>query len=523
MNLTLLDLSEAKTKLAATGERTLRLNSAEQFADIFTGLKTAAGKLVTRETAMRCGAVLACVRIIMEDVGTLPFILKKKTTSGATDATDHPAYRLLKIAPNPFQTSLEVKEHLIMDCILNGRGVAWAQRNGKGELIAVWPLHSERLTFQGQLQNGDLRWRYSSIELDREFTQHELWRTNMLSQYIVDGRALIFLAREAIGLAMAAEEQGARLFSNGIQTNIALTAAGDLGEEARTTLLESLDRANVGSGNAYRPLLLENGLNVTPIGLTAQESQYIESRNYQLSDIARIFRIPEVMLGISGSKSATFAAASEFFGAYSKNVIQPWCVRFEQTAERDLLLPSETEYFFKHNLSALLRADKKTRYETHEVGIRGGFLSRQEARVDEELDEVKGLDRFLVPMNTQILDENGNLPAPPAPVLPPAPPGTPKQDPNEKNLSLTERRLLAHAARIADAIIKAENRVLLKRKGSINRAWHTEKVQDLTGCTLETAEVYSAWRCDNQDPLNGKTITEARERLILLCLEANNA
>jgi HK97 family phage portal protein len=565
MAFTLLDLSEAKTKLASAGERSLSLSSPDQFADIFTGLKTAAGKLVTRETAMRCGAVLACVRILMEDIATLPLILKKKTPQGATDAVDHPAYRVLKISPNPFQTSVEVREHLVMDCLLSGKGVAWAQRNGKGDLINLWPLHSERLHFQGQLNNGDIQWNYASIELNRTFTQNDLWRTNIMSRYIVDGRALILLAREAIGLAMAAEEQGARLFSNGIQTNLALKVAGDLDDNQRTNLLNSLNRTNTGSSNSFNPLLLENGLDAVPIGLTAQESQYIESRNYQLSDVARIFRIPEVMLGISGGKSSTFAAASEFFQAYLKNVIQPWSVRFEQTIERDILLPSEVgKFFVKHNFSALLRADQKTRFDTYAVGINAGFMSRQEARIGEDWDEVEGLDRFLIPLNTQILNDDGTGPEIPTPAEPEPDGDEPITNPDNTDddedtaarikarkkgtkaerfgaryagklvtmdFSDVEKRVASFfaanneqklAGRTADFVLKGENKEFLKQGSIKNRAWQASRVMDLTGCTYEAALAYCEWRNDAQnDPLNGKTITEARERLIKLCLEAN--
>ena len=207
------------------------------------------------------------------------------------------------------------------------------------------------------------------------------------------------LAREAIGLALAAEEQGARLFSNGLQTSVIFKSEEQLDEASRQQLKSALNDAYAGTQNFWKPLLLENGLDAAKIGLTAQESQYIESRAYQLSDIARIFRIPDVLLGISNSKTSTYASAEQFFMAYTKHTLQPWCQRIEQSIHRDLIAPSETDLFCKHDLDVLRRADLKTRYDAHAAGITAGFLTRNEARQMENLPTLPGLDEPLSPLN----------------------------------------------------------------------------------------------------------------------------
>jgi hypothetical protein len=148
------------------------------------------------------------------------------------------------------------------------------------------------------------------------------------------------------------------------------------------------------------PLLLEGGLEAKRIGLTAQESQYIEARAFQLQDIARIFRIPDVLLGISQGKSSTYASAEQFFLSYCKYTLQPWCHRIEQSIHRDLLAPSEaTDLFVKHDLDSLTRADLQTRYAAHAAGITAGFLTRNEARQMEHLPTLPGLDEPLSPLN----------------------------------------------------------------------------------------------------------------------------
>jgi phage portal protein BeeE len=216
------------------------------------------------------------------------------------------------------------------------------------------------------------------------------------------------LAREAIGLLMAAEQQGARLFSNGIQTDVVFKVQDELDQDQKTNLRNSLQETYGGVGNAWRALLLEGGIDVTKIGLTAQESQYLETRQFQTSEIARIFRIPDVMLGISHGKTATFASAEQFFDSYTKFTLQPWLRRIEQSAFRDLLSTEEQKTLFvRHDLDSLTRADLQTRYAAHAVGIQNGFLTRNEARTFEDLPQLPGLDEPLAALNMG----SGNAPA----------------------------------------------------------------------------------------------------------------
>ncbi len=163
-----------------------------------------------------------------------------------------------------------------------------------------------------------------------------------------------------------------------------------------------------GSANAFTPLILTGGLTASKLGLTAVESQFIESRQFQLADIARIFRIPDVLLGISAGKTATFASAEQFFLSYVKYTLSPWCARIEQSITRDLLAPSETDYFAKHDLDSLTRADLSTRYTAHAAGITAGFLTRNEARTMENLPTLPGLDEPLSPLNMGSGNQNNS-------------------------------------------------------------------------------------------------------------------
>lgn len=526
--LTLLDLSEAKINAARSIENINPLSSpAENFADLFVGLKTSSGKMVTRETAMRASAVLSCIRILTEDISTLPLILKRKTAQGAADATNSPLYDLLKTSPNFLQTSVDVREHLLMDMLLSGRAAAWIRRVN-GVPVEIWPLRAQDLTVSRQAANGQYVWAYSGIDIQRtEFAETDLWRCQMLSRSLFgEGQALTLLAREAIGLALAAEEQGARLFAHGIQTDVVFQTTATLDEAGKTELRDALTQRYSGSQNSWRPLLLENGMTVSKIGLTAQESQYIESRAYQLADVARIFRIPGVMVGIN-DKSSTYASAEQFFLAYVKHTVQPWIVRLEQSLQRDVLRNTKN-LFFKHDLSSLLRADQKTRYDSYAVAITNGFLNPNECRAMEDREEVDGLDLYLRPLNMTPIGPDGKSLEPPQPA--PGAPGTPGKPETPTKEGARPAKEIAEIT--ANHIIAGENRVFLREiraAALVNKprkaeklasffTYHAVTVASSTGCTLEEATEYCAMRCAQEDPLSEISVKQAEQGLINLTL-----
>ena len=374
-------------------------------ASLLTGVRTNSGQFVTPERAMRSAAVLACIHILCSDLASLPLNLFRRTPQGAVLAVDHPLFRLLHDSPNQWQTSMELRESMILDVLCFGQSFT-EKVIGPNGIERLYPLSAGRMTYVDPLSmylpaDPPLLWRYADPHVgQRIFLSDDLWNVRMLAPGgTINGQSLILLAREAIGLALAAEEQGASLFRQGIQTDFALSTDETLGDEERKNLSEAFQKRYAGSGNAWLPVLLEGGLKASRLGLTAQESQYIEARAFQLQDIARIFRIPDVLLGISQGKTATFASAEQFFLSYVKYTLGPWTQRIEQTISRDLLADSEIDLFAKHDLDSLTRADLQTRYAAHAAGIQAGFLTRNEARQMENLPTLPGLDEPLHPLN----------------------------------------------------------------------------------------------------------------------------
>lgn len=380
--------------------------SLASLASLMTGVTTSSGQFVTPQRAMRASAVLACIHILCSDLASLPLNLYRRTPQGAQLATDHSLFRLLHDTPNSWQTSMEMRESMILDVLCCGQSFV-EKEIGPDGINALYPLSAGRMVFFNPLDifippPVPLFFRYADPrEGQRVLMSDDLWITRMLAPGgTIEGQSLILLAREAIGLALAAEEQGARLFRNGVQTDLVLETDAEISPEGKDEMRAALMRKHSGAANAWMPMLLEQGLKAKRIGLTAQESQYIEARAFQLQDIARIFRIPDVLLGISQGRTATFASAEQFFLSYVKYTLGPWCQRIEQSITRDLVAPSEAgEIFAKHDLDSLTRADLQTRYSAHASGIAAGFLTRNEARRMENLPTLPGLDTPLQPLN----------------------------------------------------------------------------------------------------------------------------
>ena len=373
----------------------------EQF---LIGVRTHTGQVVTPEKAKRCSAVLACMRGISEDLCALPLPLYRRTKDGDEHATDHNIDQLLNVDPNGVMTPMELREHILWDLMLQGNFYVLGNEDPEnpGELLSLWPLQAGYVVRRWR----ELVWTYTDPLTGKcgSFDNSMVWRGSILSGNGIDGVAITLLAREAVGLLLAAEEQAARLFSQGVQTDLTLSSDDTVDEEQKNQLRSSFMARHAGAGNSWMPLLLEGGLKAARIGLTAQESQYMEARNYQVQDIARVFRYPEVLLGSSGkgSKASTYASAEQFFQSYTKHTLTPWAVRIEQTIHRDLLTAKEkAKYFVKHDFTSLLRGDTAARYASYATGIASGFMSPGQARRLENFPFVPGLDYFTKPMNSE--------------------------------------------------------------------------------------------------------------------------
>lgn len=392
--------------------KTTLANPALWLIDAFGGTKATSGISVSADSSMRCAAVYACVRVLAESVAQLPLILYRRLPNGGKErATDHPLYTLLHDAPNSWQTSLEFRELQMYNLLLRGNGYSFINRI-RGVVRELLPLHPDRMTV-AQRENFDLTYALSKSGGETQpLAAGDVFHLRGLSANGYTGITPIAMAREAIGLALATEQHGARLFANGAKMGGILKHPGKLKDaEMAKRIRESFDTAFSGD-NAHRTALLEENMSWEKVTMTAEDSQFIETRKYQRSEIASIFRVPPHKIG--DLERATFSNIEHQSLEFLTDSLLPWLRRWEQAITRDLLTPRERpEFFAEFLVDGLLRGDVKTRMDSYAVAIQNGIMSPNEARTRENLNPRAGGDEYLRPANMVPASD----PPPPSPQL----------------------------------------------------------------------------------------------------------
>lgn len=373
----------------------------------FMGNSTS-GKRVNERSAMQMTAVYSCVRILSEAVASLPLHFYKYDENGSkVKATEHPLYILLHDEPNPEMTSFVFRETLMTHLLLWGNAYAQIIRNGKGEIIALYPLMPDRMKVDRD-EHGRLYYEYqvnsddaptnkgSSVKLAPDEVMH----IPGLGFDGLVGYSPIAMSKNAIGLAIAAEEYGSKFYANGAAPSGVLEHPGTLKDPSKVR--DSWSQTFGGSANSHKVAVLEEGMKYTPISISPNEAQFLETRKFQIDEIARIFRVPPHMVG--DLEKSSFSNIEQQSLEFVKYTLDPWVVRWEQSLSRALLLPDEKpSYFFKFNVDGLLRGDYQSRMQGYSVGIQNGFMCPNDVRELENLDlipEELGGNKYMV---------NGNM------------------------------------------------------------------------------------------------------------------
>jgi len=373
----------------------------------FLGNSTS-GKQVTERSAMQMTAVYSCVRILAEAVAGLPLHLYRYTEAGGKEkALDHPLYRLLHDEPNPEMSSFVFRETLMTHLLLWGNAYSQIIRNGKGEVIALYPLMPNRMTVDRD-DSGQLYYQYTTVPEEAptmEGTTVDLHPSDVLHipglgfDGLV-GYSPIAMAKNSIGMAIACEEYGAKFFANGAAPGGVLEHPGTIKDPQRVR--ESWQSTFGGTGNANKIAVLEEGMKYTPISISPEQAQFLETRKFQINEIARIFRVPPHMVG--DLEKSSFSNIEQQSMEFVKYTLDPWVIRWEQSLQRALLGFGEKEkYFFKFNLEGLLRGDYQSRMNGYAIGRQNGWMSANDIRELENLDRIpaeEGGDLYLI---------NGNM------------------------------------------------------------------------------------------------------------------
>ena len=377
---------------------------------------TTSGKTVNATTAMQMTAVYSCVRILSEAVAGLPLHLYRYNDSGGKEkALDHPLYRLLHDSPNEEMTSFIFRETLMGHLLLYGNAYAQIIRNARGEVIALYPLMPNKMEVDRDTR-GRLFYLYTRSQDDAlgkgRDSQVTLTPTDVLHIPGLGfdgliGYSPIGMAKNAIGMALATEEYGARFFANGASPGGVLEHPGIMKDPDKVKA--SWNAAYQGSSNAHRVAVLEEGMKYQPIGIAPEQAQFLETRKFQIDEIARIFRVPPHML--ADLEKSSFSNIEQQSLEFVKYTLDPWVCRWEQSMYRALLSESEKErYFVKFNLDGLLRGDYASRMNGYATARQNGWMSANDIRELENLDKIpaeKGGDLYLINGAMTKLEEAG--------------------------------------------------------------------------------------------------------------------
>lgn len=369
------------------------------------GDESYAGESVTVEGALSVASVLAAFTILMEDTASLPLITYRRVGRGKIRAVASPYYTLLHDIPNPEHTSMVYRE-FIMGHLL-GWGNHYSQKiwDQSGVLTELWPLRPDRMkVFR---ENGERKYLYTEMNgRTRAFRQDEIWHIPAFGFDGMIGYSRISLARNAIGLSIAAEKFGSKFFGNGAIPGLVIKHPGKLGDTAYDNLRDSWNDTHRGADNAHKPVILEEGMSIEKIGIPPDDAQFIETRKFQLGEIARMFRVPPHMLGDVERSTSWGSGIEQQELGYLSHTLRPWLKRIEQQAQKDLLLPDERdEYMIEHLVEDFLRTDIAARMAAYVQAITNGIMSRNEARERENLMPYDGGDTMLVPLNMTTTDK----------------------------------------------------------------------------------------------------------------------
>lgn len=376
---------------------------------------TTSGKRVNERSAMQMTAVYSCVRILSEAVAGLPLHFFKYTDSGGKEkAVEHPLYFLLHDEPNPEMTSFIFRETLMTHLLLWGNAYAQIIRNGKGEVIALYPLMPDRMSVDRDSE-GQLYYEYTISNDDAKINSgsmvklppEEVLHIPGLGFDGLVGYSPIAMAKNAIGLGIAAEEYGSKFYANGANPSGVLEHPGTLKDPAK--IRESWQATFGGSGNANKVAVLEEGMKYTPISIAPEQAQFLETRKFQINEIARIFRVPPHMVG--DLEKSSFSNIEQQSLEFVKYTLDPWVSRWEQSMARSLLSAEEKKkYFVKFNVDGLLRGDYQSRMNGYAIGRQNGWMCANDIRELENLDRIpaeKGGDLYLVNGNMTKLEDAG--------------------------------------------------------------------------------------------------------------------
>lgn len=384
----------------------LAVSSSDDLARMFGAEYVTGGKPVTALRAMQLSTVFTCVRVLSESMGMLPCRLYKKTGKLKLPAEDHKLHDLLYVAPNDYMTAQEFWELLMVCLCLRGNFYAY-KIYVFGEISELLPLDPTSVTPK---LNDDWTVEYHVTFKNggtKILSQDEIWHVRLFTLDGLNGLNPIAYARKSIGLGLDTEEHGSNLFKNGAVTSGVLETDESLTDVAFKRLKDEFEENHTGLANTYKPIILEQGLKWKPTALNLEDSQFLETRQYQSNEICGLFRVPPHLA--ANMDKMTLNNIEHMGMSFVNYSLVPYMTRIESRVKVGLLSAVDRKtHFAKFNAGALLRGDLKTRYESYGKGIQWGYLSPNDCRELEDMNPREGGDIYLTPMNMTTKPEGDN-------------------------------------------------------------------------------------------------------------------
>lgn len=378
---------------------------------LLRGFTSKSGPAITYKNALRVSVALACCRVLAEGVAQIPLKLMQELDAGGTRvAKNKKLHRVLSRRPNHWQTSFEWRETMMYHALLCKGGFSVINRV-RGEIVELLPVLPDRMRIE-QLPDMTVRyWIRLSDGTEAPFAQNQIFHLRGPSWDGVQGMEIIDLAREALGLAIATEETHALFHRNGAKASGIISIDGQLTDDGRTRLKTALAESATGS-SSFKSLVLDQGAKFHQMGMKGVDAEHIRTREFQIEEVCRSFRVYPQKVGHAGNAS-TYAATERFSIDHVIDSIGPWVARFEQDSDRDLLTERDLDegYYAQLEVKGLMRGDNAARAAFYTSLYNIGAINPNEIRALEDMNPYDGGEKYRVPLN--MAEPNATPAAPP--------------------------------------------------------------------------------------------------------------
>lgn len=433
------------------------------------GTKTTSGAVVDENTALNYSAVWCATRILSETVAQLPLVLMKQEGKNKERATDHRLYRVLHDQPNP-ETDTFTFRDMLTACLVNW-GTAYAEivRDGRGNVVELWPIHTSRIPPANIKIDDKTGERFYRVMNDKgpptDLPESDVLRiVGPLSSDGITGKGVVRQGRESIGLGLETERFGASFFGNDARPSILLRPKIALGEKAQQNLRRSWNRLYQGSKNANRVGVLEEDIAVEKISVPPEDAQFLQTRQHNITEIARWYRIPPHML--ADLSRATFSNIEHLGIEFVVYALTPWLRRWEEALRSQLLTEAEQrDHLIRFNVNGLLRGDAKSRSQFYREMFGIGAFSVNMILELEDMNPVEDGDEHYRPLNMAPLWQEV-----PLKVAQSQPATKEPKDDNDKESAATEDRDIMLREAATSALKASAGRMLYKESQAAKRA-----------------------------------------------------